>query len=160
MQAGMAASRRRSSSPARPGTACSTTPSPSTRRTCTRTRAATATTGSVKSPTPDAAPTPRGERTCTRIGRPSAGVGCSFVGGGVRAGLQSRGSREQQGDPMAGILDRIKGMFGKKPAAAGSDDSSATLKERAGDVKEKAGEVAEKVAEKIPEPVKEAYEKV
>jgi hypothetical protein len=58
---------------------------------------------------------------------------------------------------MAGFLDKIKGMFAKQPAA---DGAGGTGDGAMSTVKDKAGEVKDKVGEKIPEPVKEAYEKV
>ena len=66
---------------------------------------------------------------------------------------------------MAGILDKIKGMFGGKkaaPAAGAAEGSSAmgTMKEKAGEVKDKVDDLLEKVGEKVPDKVKDAYEKV
>jgi hypothetical protein len=80
---------------------------------------------------------------------------------------------------MAGILDKIKGMFAKQPAADGAPGAGggamSTIKEKAGEVKEKipepvkeayekvadkVEEIGGKIGEKMPEPVKNAYEKV
>jgi methyl-accepting chemotaxis protein len=80
---------------------------------------------------------------------------------------------------MAGFLDKIKGMFAKKPAADGTGGAGggamSTIKEKAGEVKEKipepvkeayekvadkVEEIGDKIGEKMPEPVKNAYEKV
>jgi len=66
---------------------------------------------------------------------------------------------------MAGILDRIKGMFGagKGDAEAGDADTGNTvdhLKEQAGELKDKVDDLVEKVGDKVPDKVKETYEKV
>jgi hypothetical protein len=62
---------------------------------------------------------------------------------------------------MAAILDKIKGMFNKKPTAGAEGGSTMdTIKEKAGEVKDKVDELVDKVGEKVPAPVKNAYEKV
>jgi gas vesicle protein len=69
---------------------------------------------------------------------------------------------------MAGILDKIKGMFGGKkaeadPAAATADAGDSKLddiKETAGEVKDKVDDLVEKAGDKVPDQVKDAYEKV
>ena len=70
---------------------------------------------------------------------------------------------------MAGILDKIKGMFGGNKAKAdptgaatadAGDSKMDTVKEKAGEVKDKVDDLVEKVGEKVPDKVKDAYEKV
>jgi gas vesicle protein len=64
---------------------------------------------------------------------------------------------------MAGVLDKIKGMFGGKKAATGEAADGGgmdTVKEKAGEIKDKVDDLVEKVGDKVPEQVKEAYEKV
>ncbi len=53
---------------------------------------------------------------------------------------------------MAGILDKIKGMFSK--------GNQAEMKAKAGDVKDKVDDLVHKAGEKVPDKVKETYEKV
>jgi hypothetical protein len=65
---------------------------------------------------------------------------------------------------MAGILDKIKGMFGgAKSDADGTTkvaSSMDSLKDKAGDVKDKVDDLVHKAGEKVPDKVKETYEKV
>ncbi len=66
---------------------------------------------------------------------------------------------------MAGLMDRIKGMFGgakDQAADAGEGGGGAMdkLKDTAGDVKDKVDDLVEKAGDKVPDAVKETYDKV
>ena len=70
---------------------------------------------------------------------------------------------------MAGILDKIKGMFGGKkaapdtaaPATANDGDSKMDgVKEKAGEIKDKVDDLVEKAGDKVPDPIKDVVEKV
>lgn len=64
---------------------------------------------------------------------------------------------------MAGILDKIKAMFGGAKSKAGDGAGTSKMdvvKEKAGDIKDKVDEMVDKVGEKVPDKVKDAYEKV
>ena len=53
---------------------------------------------------------------------------------------------------MAGILDKIKGMFSK--------GNQAEMKAKAGEVKDKVDDIVHKAGDKVPDKVKETFEKV
>jgi gas vesicle protein len=61
---------------------------------------------------------------------------------------------------MAGILDKIKGMFGGAKSSGDGGMSMDTIKEKAGEVKDKVDDLVEKAGEKVPDKVKDTYEKV
>jgi X-X-X-Leu-X-X-Gly heptad repeat protein len=58
---------------------------------------------------------------------------------------------------MAGILDKIKGMFaGAKDKATAEGGGLDTLKDKAGDLKDKVEELVDKAGDKVPDKVEEA----
>ena len=62
---------------------------------------------------------------------------------------------------MAGILDKIKGMFaGAKDKATAEGGGLDALKDKAGDLKDKVDDLVDKAGEKVPDQVKDTYEKV
>lgn len=63
---------------------------------------------------------------------------------------------------MAGILDKIKGMFGgaKGEAADGASGGLGAIKDKAGDMKDKVDDLVDKAGDKVPDAVKDTYEKV
>lgn len=63
---------------------------------------------------------------------------------------------------MAGIMDKIKNMFGGAKNTAGSAGSSSVdkMKDTAGSVKDKVDGLVDKHGDKIPDPVEKAYDKV
>ena len=62
---------------------------------------------------------------------------------------------------MAGILDKIKGMFGGKSADGGDGGSSLDdVKDTAGKVKDQVDDLVDQAGDKVPDSVKETYDKV
>ena len=61
---------------------------------------------------------------------------------------------------MAGILDKIKGMFGGAKSSGDGGMSIDTIKEKAGEVKDKVDDLVDKAGDKVPDKVKDTFEKV
>ena len=62
---------------------------------------------------------------------------------------------------MAGILDKIKGMFaGAKDKATAEGGGLDALKDKAGDIKDKVDDLVEKAGDKMPGQAKDTYEQV
>ncbi|MDW3215515.1 MAG: hypothetical protein R8G01_16065 [Ilumatobacteraceae bacterium] len=62
---------------------------------------------------------------------------------------------------MAGILDKIKGMFaGAKDKATAEGGGLDALKDKAGDIKDKVDDLVDKAGDKVPDQVKDGYDKV
>jgi hypothetical protein len=61
---------------------------------------------------------------------------------------------------MAGILDKIKGMFaGAKDKATAEGGGIDTIKDKAGDLKDKVEELVDKAGDKMPDKVKDTFDK-
>ena len=62
---------------------------------------------------------------------------------------------------MAGILDKIKGMFaGAKDKATAEGGGLDALKDKAGDIKDKVDDLVDKAGDKMPGHAKDTYEQV
>ncbi len=61
---------------------------------------------------------------------------------------------------MAGILDKIKGMFGGSKSDSASGGGLDDVKDQAGAVKDQVDDLVEQHGDKIPDSVEGAYDKV
>lgn len=62
---------------------------------------------------------------------------------------------------MAGILDKIKGMFaGAKDKATAEGGGLDAIKDKAGDIKDKVDDLVGKAGDKVPEQAKDSYDSV
>jgi hypothetical protein len=61
---------------------------------------------------------------------------------------------------MAGILDKIKGLFAGAKEKATDPATRESLKEKAGDLKDKVDDLVDKAGDKIPGRAKDTYDDV